>query len=139
MLELINLLTESQLADLRRLYEREWWTQGRTESQVRCLVEGSDIIVAFCAADSRRLVAFARVLTDFAIKALILDVIVDGNYRRQGLGTRLLDEVLAHPALQSVRHFELYCRPELVPFYERWGFTDSLGELRFMRLERKRE
>lgn len=80
--------------------------------------------------------AFARVLTDFAIKALIFDVIVDGNYRQQGLGKKLVDAVVAHPALKAVRHLELYCLPELVPFYERWGFTDSLGGLRLMRLER---
>ena len=134
MIEAVERLTEAQIQDLRRLYEREWWTQGRSEAQVRRLVEHSEIIVGFCEADSRRLVAFARVLTDFTIKALLLDVIVDSDYRQQGLGRRLLDAVVAHPALKSVRHFELYCRPELVPFYARWGFRDSLGELRFMRL-----
>jgi GNAT superfamily N-acetyltransferase len=134
MVELIEQLTDAQIDDLQHLYEREWWTQGRSETQVRSLIEKSDIIVAFCEADGGRLVAFARVLTDFAIKALIFDVIVDSEYRGQGVGKRLLDTVVSHPALQSVRHFELYCLAELVPFYERWGFTDSLGELRLMRL-----
>jgi len=27
---------------------------------------------------------------------------------------------------------ELYCLPELVPFYRKWGFTEELGGLRFM-------
>lgn len=136
MIEPIEQLSDSQLDDLRRLFECEWWTQWRSDSQVRSQIAGSDIIVALCDADSRRLVAFARVITDFTIKALILDVIVDRDYRSQGLGKRLIDTVVAHPALKSVRHFELYCLPELVPFYERWGFSDSLGELRFMRLVR---
>jgi GNAT superfamily N-acetyltransferase len=136
MIELIEQLTDAQIDDLRCLYEREWWTQGRSETQVRGLIENSDITVAFCEAQSRRLVAFARVLTDFRIKALIFDVIVDNEYRGQGLGKRLFDAVVAHPALQTVQHLELYCLPELVPFYERWGFTDSLGGLRLMRLAR---
>ncbi|HJT33646.1 MAG TPA: GNAT family N-acetyltransferase [Pirellulales bacterium] len=136
MIERIEQLTDSQIADLRHLYAREWWTQGRSEAQVRTLIENSDIVVAFCEAESRRLVAFARVLTDFTIKGLIFDVIVDSDFRGQGLGKTLLDTVIAHPALKSVRTFELYCRPELVPFYERWGFTDSLGDLRLMRLVR---
>jgi GNAT superfamily N-acetyltransferase len=139
MIELIEQLTDAQFDDLRGLYEREWWTQGRSEAEVHRLVKGSDIVVAFCEIESRRLVAFARVLTDYAIKAIIFDVIVDGDYREQGLGKKLVDTVLAHPALQAVRHFELYCRPELVPFYKRWGFTDSLGELRLMRLERQHD
>lgn len=136
MFERIEQLTDFQLDDLRCLFEREWWTQERSEAQVRALVDNSDIIVAFCEAESRRLVAFARVLTDFTIKALIFDVIVDSDFRGQGLGKTLLDAVIAHPALRSVRTFELYCRPELIPFYERWGFTDSLGDLRLMRLVR---
>jgi GNAT superfamily N-acetyltransferase len=66
-------------------------------------------------------------------KALVLDVIVDEGYRRTGLGARLMEEVIGHPRLQGVLHFELYCRPELVPFYERWGFTNELGVIQFMR------
>lgn len=58
MIEPIDQLTDARVGDLMRLYEREWWTQGRTESQERCLVEKSDVIVAFCEAESRRLVAF---------------------------------------------------------------------------------
>ena len=81
----------------------------------------------------RSLVAFSRVLIDYVYKALILDVIVDASCRGQGLARALLDGIVEHPRLQSVRHFELYCRPELVPFYCRWGFTEELGELRFMR------
>ena len=136
MLERVDRLTDAQLDDLWRLYQHEWWTRGRTKSQVRCLIEQSDVVVAFCEAESRRLVAFARVLTDFAIKAVIFDVIIDSDYRGHGLGRRLFDAVVKHPALQEVQHLELYCLPEVAPFYERWGFTDSLGGLRFMRLAR---
>ena len=58
---------------------------------------------------------------------------LERSHRSEGLGARLMDEVIGHPRLSAVRHFELYCRPGLVPFYERWGFTDRLGELRFLR------
>lgn len=134
MIEPIGRLTDSQLDDLRRLYEQCWWTQNRNAAQVRRIVDNSDIIVAFCDTESERLVAFSRVVTDFMVKAFILDVIVDSRHRQQGLGKLLIDAVVAHPAVQMVRHFELYCRPELVPFDERWGFTASLKDLRFMRL-----
>jgi GNAT superfamily N-acetyltransferase len=127
-------LTHAQVEDLHRLYQHEWWTKDRSMAQVRSLLEHSDIVVAFCDSASHRLVAFARVLTDRTIKALVLDVIVDRDYRNRGLGKVLFDAVVSHPDLQSVQHLELYCRPELVPFYQRWGFTDDLGTLRFMRL-----
>ena len=32
-----------------------------------------------------------------------------------------MDWIKRHPELARVRHFELYCLPELVPFYEDMG------------------
>src|SRR5262249_13982719 len=107
---------------------------GRDPGDVRRMLEASDVVIGLCEPASQRLVGFARVLTDYVYKALILDVIVAASHRGRGLGQVLLDAVLEHPALLSVRHFELYCRPDMVPFYQRWGFTTDIGELHFMRL-----
>jgi predicted GNAT family N-acyltransferase len=115
------------------MYQSEWWTRGRQLPDIRRMLKHSDMIVGFCDSDSNRLIAFARVLTDSVYKALIFDVMVEASYRGQGLGRALMDAIVGHPALKSVRHFELYCRPELIPFYQRWGFTAELGELHFMR------
>lgn len=127
-------LTEQQVHDLVRMYQNEWWTKGRELSQVQQMLRHSDLIVAVC--EGERLVAFARVLTDFLFKALILDVIVDSTYRSQGLGRALMENIVNHPSLRPVKHLELYCLPCLLPFYERWSFSSNLGELRFMRLSR---
>jgi GNAT superfamily N-acetyltransferase len=132
-LHLIDRLTEEQIQDLERLYQAEWWTQGRQLPDIRKMLENTDVLAAFCDSDSQRLIAFARVITDYTYKALILDVIVDASYRGENLGRALMDAIVAHPRLKGVKHFELYCLPELVSFYKKWGFTDELGELRFMR------
>lgn len=131
--ELISHLTGAQIAELHALYQAEWWTKGRTFEETQRVVQHSDIIVAFCEKDTKRLVAFTRVLTDYVYKALVFDVIVAESYRGTGLGKQLLDAVVQHPELKSVRHIELYCLPELMPFYQKWGFTAELGELKFMR------
>ena len=130
----IDRLTDRQVEDLHGLYLGEWWTNRRDLDDVRRMVEHTQVLVGFAegSADGR-LVAFARVITDFVFKGLVLDVIVDPSYRNTGLGRRLMDEVVQHPRLRDVSHLELYCRPELEPFYERWGFTSDLGVLRFMR------
>ena len=132
-IEPITALTESQIDDLLDLFRQEWWTKGRDADGVRRALAGSDVIVGFCDVETKRLVAFARVLTDHVYKALVLDVIVASTHRRTGLGRALLDAVVGHPALRGVRHFELYCRPEMVPFYAQWNFTEDVGGLRFMR------
>lgn len=131
--EMIDRLTDEQIEDLCALYQFEWWTKGRQLPDVRRMLQHTDVIVALCDAESRRLVAFARVLTDYVYKALVLDVIVAASHRNQGLGRALMDAIVNHTALKAVRHIELYCLPDLMPFYHRWGFTDDLGALRFMR------
>ena len=86
----------------------------------------------------RRLAAFARAVTDERYIGLVLDVIVDPTLRGTKLGRTLLDAVCSHPELAAVESLELVCQPELVPFYERWGFTTDVGGSRLMR-RRSRE
>jgi GNAT superfamily N-acetyltransferase len=97
------------------------------------MLRQSDIVVGFCLPQSGELIAFARVLTDYVYKALILDLIVDERYRAQGVGRQLLTDVVAHPLLSNVAHLELYCRPDVAPFYEAWGFTTDPEALCLMR------
>ena len=37
---------------------------------------------------------------------------------------------------RRVEDFELYCRPELAPFYQRFGFHRDLDEVQLMRKRR---
>lgn len=132
-------LTDEQLIDLLRLYQSEWWTKGRTLEDVRLMLQNSSLLIGLC--DSGRLVAFVRVLTDYVYKAMIFDVIADENYRGQGVGKQLMDALVNHPKLQQVVSLELYCAEEMIPFYEKWGFselTHAKDQQRFcfMRLKR---
>ena len=66
-------------------------------------------------------------------RAFIFDVIVAADHRGSGLGHRLMTELLAHPMLRDVELVELYCRPELVAFYESLGFTTPDSAVVLMR------
>ena len=39
----------------------------------------------------------------------------------------------AHPELAAVIHLELFFLPELLPFYEKLGFSTEMGGVRLMR------
>jgi len=134
----VEKLNEQQIIQLHKLYQNEWWTKGRTLPDVKKMLRHTDIIFALCENQSGKLIAFARVLTDRVYKALILDVIVETDYRSQGLGKQLMEMILDHPQLSQIKHFELYCLPELVPFYKKWGFQDNLGRAIAMRYNRER-
>jgi GNAT superfamily N-acetyltransferase len=132
-LQFVSRLTSEHIEQLWRMYQGEWWSRGRKLEDIRRVVEHSDLIFAFCDPETGQLVAFARVLTDFVYKAFIFDVIVERRRRELGLGRMLLDAITAHPALLFVEHMELYCRDEMVPFYEKWGFTAAQHNVRLMR------
>src|SRR5258706_11245918 len=128
----IHSLEERHIIGLMELYRHEWWTNTRTLEQTRQVVQSSDLVVGICDA-SDSLVAFARVLTDWIFRATVYDVIVGSDQRGQGLGQRVIRELLSNPALASVQHIDLYCRPELLAFYERLGFSSPGVGVRLMR------
>jgi len=117
---------------LMELYRHEWWTNQRREEDVARMLQHTDLLVGVCT-DPGQLVGFARVLTDQVFKAVIFDVIVAREHRGAGLGKRIIDYVLDHPMVAGVRHVELYCKPEMIPFYEKWGFTAPGDEVNFLR------
>jgi predicted GNAT family N-acyltransferase len=132
-MNIIYKLSEKHISQLHALYRREWWTRGRSLEETRKCVLGSQICIGLVS-DDNQLVGFSRVLTDFIFKALIFDVIVSEDKRGQGLGNQLLTLIKNHEQLKSVKHFELYCVPEMFTFYEQHGFTTNVGEIKLMRL-----
>jgi predicted GNAT family N-acyltransferase len=131
----IHSLEEQHVTGLMELYRHEWWTNTRTLEQARQVVQSSDLVVGICDGGDN-LVAFARVLTDWIFRATVYDVIVASNHRGQGLGHRVIKEVLSNPVLASIQHIDLYCRPELVAFYEGLGFSSPGVSVRLMRVTR---
>ena len=41
--------------------------------------------------------------------------------------------ILGDARLSRVKHFELYCLPELEPYYAAFGFSTDVGGIRLMR------
>ncbi|WP_036945131.1 GNAT family N-acetyltransferase [Pseudanabaena sp. PCC 6802] len=118
----VQSLTDSQVEQLHELYQHEWWSCGRNLADVRKMLSNSDFIFGICEERDRQLVAFARVLSDRVYRALIFDVIVAEDYRGKGLGLLLIEQIVSHPELSQVECIQLFCLPEMLPFYQKMGF-----------------
>jgi len=127
-------LTESQLNDLLNLFKEQWWSKHRTFDDTKTIITESDIIIGITIKTSQ-LVGFVRVLTDFVDIAVIYDVILHRNYQKQGLGTMLMHQVKQHPKLQSIRYFDLFCKPEMNVFYQKFGFDTPQTGTNMLRLK----
>ncbi len=132
-IEALETPSETDLESIVRLYRGEWWSRGRTIREARDALGAKGLL--FVARDGDAIVAFARVLSDFVWKALVFDVIVAPAQRGEGLGRRLIEAIAAHPRLRGVEHLELYCLPDLEPFYRSFGFSADVGGVRLMRRE----
>ncbi|WP_371850747.1 GNAT family N-acetyltransferase [Pseudoduganella violaceinigra] len=66
--------------------------------------------------------AFARVITDRATFANMVDVFVLPGHRGQGFSKLLMESVLAHPDLQGLRRFTL-ATGDAHGLYAQFGFT----------------
>jgi GNAT superfamily N-acetyltransferase len=131
-------IPHERFEDLMALYRSAWWSEARTPAAVRRLLEGPSLFFCIREQASGRLVALARAITDGVYKAMVFDVIVHPQHQGEGLGVRVMEDLLGDPRLAGVEHVELYCLPEMEPFYDRWGFTAEIGGVRLLRRARAR-
>ncbi|MBM7867331.1 GNAT family N-acetyltransferase [Heliobacterium gestii] len=137
--EVIDKLTGKQIEEAYHLCKQEWWGKERKLDEFQKAVHHSSVVLAFREVETEKIIAFARVITDFTYKAMLIDIVVAEHYRKNGLGREMMERIVHHPELESVSIFELFCAPELTPFYEKWGFVERLGKVTCMRrrLEQK--
>jgi predicted GNAT family N-acyltransferase len=134
---IIHELSSKQIDQLLGLFKQMWWTKGRTDGEVATMLKNS-MSFGMVEQDSYDLVGYARVLTDEIKYAFIFDVMLAEHLRGRGLGKVLMDAIIAHPRLKNIKNFELTCAPDMVGFYERFGFREDYGlEVRPMRLSKK--
>lgn len=103
----------------RFLSEQSTWAVGISRPVVERSLESSLCFGGFL--DGRQ-IAFARVVTDYATFAHLMDVFVLPEYRGNGYGKQMIGVVLRHPSLQKLRRFTLNTT-DSHGLYERFEFT----------------
>lgn len=87
-----------------------------------------------CAFDGERLAGYAAVVGNGVTDAYIQDVMVHPDDQRLGIGTQLMERILARLDAEGVYMVSvIYGEENLRPFYERFGFTTMLSGQREMR------
>ncbi len=85
--------------------------------------------------DGSRQIGLARVCTDGATFAYLMDVYVLPKHRGQGLGRWLMECVMDHPRLAGLRRFLLVTR-DAHGLYRRFGFAPLAHPERHMEIVR---
>lgn len=106
----------------RFLSEESPWAKGIPLSTLERAIANSLCFGGFVGADQ---IAFARVISDYATFANLVDVFVLPQHRGRGYSRRLMQAVMAHPRLQGLRRFTL-ATGNAHGLYAKFGFTAPL-------------
>lgn len=116
----------------RFLSEESTWAKNIPIETVKKSLQHS---LCFGGFENGQQIAFARVVTDFATFAYLVDVFVVSEARGKGYSKTLLNAVLAHPELQGLRRF-LLASSNARGVYEKFGFTPLGKPEIFMEINR---
>jgi N-acetylglutamate synthase-like GNAT family acetyltransferase len=101
------------------LSRRSYWAKGRSSKAIQKSIENSMCFGVYTT--NGDLVGFARVLSDFAVFAWIMDVFIIEDYRKKGLGQLLMKSIMEHPDLQGLERWGLGTK-DAHGLYEKFGF-----------------
>jgi GNAT superfamily N-acetyltransferase len=102
----------------RFLAQQSSWAKGIPLRTMERAIDGSLCFGGFLGASQ---VAFARVVSDYATFANLVDVFVVAEHRGHGYGKAIVQDVMSHPRLQDLRRFTL-ATGDAHALYAQFGF-----------------
>lgn len=119
------------LEEVTELLHSTDWAKDRPEEMIRKSTENScpyglflrDNISRADRHKNDRQIGFARVLTDGVTTFYLMDLVIEEQYRNQGFGTILMDQIMKENGhLYGMLHTQ-----DAKAFYERYGFREAAG------------
>lgn len=125
--------THSEITRLIELYRQAgWWKDAADNASiVTGIVAGSHCFLVALKADT--IIGMGRAISDRISDAYIQDVTVDRAFRGQGVGSRVVSELVARLEADGIGWIGLIAERKTHPFYRPLGFTpmaDSLPMLK---------
>jgi GNAT superfamily N-acetyltransferase len=105
-----------------QLFQTTGWNEKYkfTPEELIKIAQSSWLVVG--AYDEEQLVGFGRVVTDTLSHAMIYDLITVPDYQGHGIGSRILDMLIAKCKAAGIRDVQLFSAKGKRPFYEKRGF-----------------
>lgn len=115
--------TDKSLLDIEIIHHYlsldSYWAKGRSKETIKKSIRHS---LCFGIYDhTHKQVGFARVVSDYAVFAWLLDVFVLENYQGKSLGKQLIHAIVTHQDLQGLKRWGLGTK-DAHGLYEKFGF-----------------
>jgi len=125
--------TDYSKIDIESVYtllSKSYWANSRKKEVIIKSLQNS---LCFSMFHKNKQIGLVRVITDYATFAYLCDVIIDEEYRHNGLGKWYLDCVFKYPGLENLRRWCLITR-DAHKFYKNFGFKSLNNPERYMEI-----
>lgn len=129
----ITLTTDKNKLDIIFLHSflsKTYWAKGRTLEQMKVLVDNS---LNFGIYLDDEQIGYARLVTDYAQFAYLMDVFITEEHRGKGYSKLLMDFMVNHPQLNEVKIWRL-ATSDAHKLYEQYGFKPLQNPEKLMEL-----
>ncbi|MFH1852723.1 MAG: GNAT family N-acetyltransferase [Candidatus Neomarinimicrobiota bacterium] len=110
-------------ADFYALFSTTGWNVDYKLTAAELYLAATNSWYFITASDGGKLVGSGRIVGDGIVHALILDLIVNPDYRRRGIGSAILQKMLEHCRQHNIRDIQLFAARGSRKFYEKNGFS----------------
>ena len=107
------------LAEIMRLLKMTYWADKRSIEQVSKSVANSSCYGVYLD-DEKKLIGFARVISDYATTYYLCDVIIDTDYQHKVFGSALVSYIEALPEYEGLRG--ILITRDAHSLYEKYGY-----------------
>ena len=125
--EITDYITPEEYMEMRRLVQ---WSEFPLEQAVEGIKHSSYLSVF---RKDGKVIALARVITDYGYVVYIADVIVHPEYQGQGLGRKLMEDIMAYIKGQLKPGYKkmvsLMAAQGKEEFYKKFGFVTRPSEM----------
>jgi spermidine synthase len=121
--------TRLEISRLIQLYRQAgWWNDASDNpSLVAGIVAGSHCFLV--ARRAAAIIGMGRAISDRISDAYIQDVTVDSAFRRQGIGSRMMAELVARLEADGIGWIGLIAERKTHPFYRPLGFSPMVDSV----------
>ncbi|MEZ5103929.1 MAG: GNAT family N-acetyltransferase [Draconibacterium sp.] len=120
---MIQISNDKEKLDIQMIHQflskESYWAKERNIETIKLSIENS---LCFGLFNDDEQIGFARVVTDYAVFAYIMDVFVRADYRGKGYGKMMMRAIMSHEKLQNVHRFGLGTE-DAHGLYQQFGFT----------------
>ncbi len=119
--EFVKTLTSQQVHDIENLYrDAHWWDEHYDQDWLYDLPQKSTLYLIVLS--DEKVIGMGRILSDGMSDGYIQDIAVLSTYRKQGIGGKIIQNLIAKAKEQGIDWIALIGEPNTQSFYEKLGF-----------------